>query len=198
MKKRTAINNIFIVPNYITFAGMVGVFVYVWEYLSGRNELLFLTIFLVGLSDFLDGYLARKLNQVTRFGAIMDIARDRLLLLSFFGNIVYYYGLNILSGAVGYIIFCEIVFNVLRVGLLRCGFIDSIRRHHVGKSRQVAHLLCMGVITISFNGSLPFEIFSNYSNWLFSLCLKTMFFFTFFNLCYFVSSIVHQYFNPAH
>ena len=39
---------------------------------------------LAGFSDFLDGYLARRLNQETEVGRILDVVADKILLISSF------------------------------------------------------------------------------------------------------------------
>src|ERR1700750_3463607 len=46
------------------------------------NCILGLLFFLFGLTDFFDGYLARKLGQVSQYGALLDHVADKFLLYS--------------------------------------------------------------------------------------------------------------------
>jgi CDP-diacylglycerol--glycerol-3-phosphate 3-phosphatidyltransferase len=47
----------------------------------GAATIAFFVFVLAGITDFLDGYLARKLNQVSNFGVLMDAVTDKVLLL---------------------------------------------------------------------------------------------------------------------
>lgn len=53
------------------------------EYNNCRYIAIF-TMLVAGLSDFLDGYLARKRNEITKLGAYLDSIADKLLLTSAF------------------------------------------------------------------------------------------------------------------
>lgn len=81
-------------PNRITalrFVGAIALFAILWhegnrtpEQLVGDRHWIhvaFWTFVLVALSDVLDGYLARKSNQVTAFGRIADPFVDKVLVL---------------------------------------------------------------------------------------------------------------------
>lgn len=70
------------IPNSITMARLLLVPALLY-FLAQRDYLSALLVFLAaGLSDALDGYLARRLNQFTQFGAILDPVADKLMLLS--------------------------------------------------------------------------------------------------------------------
>lgn len=74
-------------PNYLTILRvfMIPVFVVFMlaDILGGGDKYVAGSIFiLASLTDFLDGYLARKNNQVTVFGKFMDPLADKLLVCS--------------------------------------------------------------------------------------------------------------------
>ncbi len=76
------------VPNTLSFLRLCLTFV-ILNLLNSYFYLLAFLIFLVAaLTDLLDGYLARKLNQKTRFGAWLDLAADSTLNLAL---IFYFY-----------------------------------------------------------------------------------------------------------
>lgn len=67
---------------FVTFLRVLAIPVFIFVYYSGLpwNYLIASGIFvLAGLTDWLDGYLARKLDQCTRFGAFLDPVADKLL-----------------------------------------------------------------------------------------------------------------------
>lgn len=60
-----------------------------WETETGNYYALFF-VFLGGLTDFLDGYFARKLNQVSEFGKIIDPVADKLCAIFVLGYLALY------------------------------------------------------------------------------------------------------------
>ena len=73
------------VPNWVTLSRLFGlpVILYCLTYPTPENRWLSLVIFLVAaMTDWLDGYLARKLNQVTELGKFLDPLVDKLLVLA--------------------------------------------------------------------------------------------------------------------
>lgn len=70
------------IPNLLSLLrlGLVPVFLYL--ILADYPLLAFLVLALASFTDWLDGYLARKLNQVTRIGALLDPAADRLYIFA--------------------------------------------------------------------------------------------------------------------
>jgi phosphatidylglycerophosphate synthase len=68
------------IPNYITLLrfGTLVIFIVFAAFIP--NEFLALLLFLLILLDGIDGYLARKLNQATAFGALFDMETDALFI----------------------------------------------------------------------------------------------------------------------
>ncbi len=77
-------------PNRITILRVILTIFFVVALLyctPGRHELYYWTLgffFTACISDGLDGFLARRLNQTTEFGAMLDPVADKLLLISGF------------------------------------------------------------------------------------------------------------------
>ncbi len=72
-------------PNAITFSRLLGIPFLLYGLYNPTPEArwICLTIFLVAaLTDWLDGYLARKLNQITDLGKFLDPLVDKLLVLA--------------------------------------------------------------------------------------------------------------------
>ena len=59
------------------------------------KSIVFILLIVVGLTDFLDGYFARKFNQVTRIGIFLDSAADKILMLFLFIGLIINYDLAI-------------------------------------------------------------------------------------------------------
>ena len=75
-------NNLKKIPNLITFSRIILVpFLFYFAYT--QEKYIFVILFLTaGLTDILDGYFARRLNQTSLFGARLDSIADDVILLS--------------------------------------------------------------------------------------------------------------------
>ena len=72
------------IPNLITLGRIFAVPVLVWLVLIQKFDLAFWLFILAGISDGLDGYLAKKMNAYTRIGAFLDPIADKFMLVSIF------------------------------------------------------------------------------------------------------------------
>ena len=69
------------VANGITFLRLLGLPLFVWLMIGPRAYgMAFLTLAVVGATDWVDGYVARRFDQVTRLGKLIDPLIDRALL----------------------------------------------------------------------------------------------------------------------
>ena len=69
------------VPNALTIARLVMVPLFVWAYAAGHTMAALGIFCAASLTDCLDGFLARKLNQITNFGKLVDPLADKLLVV---------------------------------------------------------------------------------------------------------------------
>jgi cardiolipin synthase (CMP-forming) len=71
------------VPNAISALRLIGVPVFLWLILVPHADgAAVILLMLAGVSDYLDGVIARRWNQVTRLGQILDPLADRLYILA--------------------------------------------------------------------------------------------------------------------
>lgn len=62
---------------------LLGVPLFLWLVLGPQADVIALVVLMVsGVTDWLDGWLARKLDQASRLGAILDPVADRLYILA--------------------------------------------------------------------------------------------------------------------
>ncbi len=71
-------------PNIITIFRIFMVPLIVWLIITGQYMVAFLVFVLAGMSDAVDGFIAKRFNQTTELGAYLDPIADKLLLVSIY------------------------------------------------------------------------------------------------------------------
>ena len=69
-------------PNMLTLLRVLMVPLFMWALNTGLYAVAIIIFILASLTDQLDGFLARKNNQVTTFGKLMDPLADKILTIS--------------------------------------------------------------------------------------------------------------------
>ncbi|MDR1448196.1 MAG: CDP-alcohol phosphatidyltransferase family protein [Candidatus Ancillula sp.] len=80
LNKDGATNKIFTIPNFISFIRLLLVPLFAWCIVMHYDILAVILIILSSVSDFLDGFIARRFKQVTKVGKILDPIADRLFI----------------------------------------------------------------------------------------------------------------------
>ena len=75
-------NKIFTVPNLLTTIRLILVPIFIVTFLYVNQMLAFGIFVLAGLTDILDGYIARNFNLITKLGKVLDPLADKSLRLS--------------------------------------------------------------------------------------------------------------------
>ena len=71
------------VPNALSALRLVGIPVFLWLVLGPHDDVIAFALLCVsGLTDYLDGYLARRLGQHSRIGELLDPVADRLYIFA--------------------------------------------------------------------------------------------------------------------
>lgn len=72
------------IPNFITLARVLSVPVIFYLLISAQNQAAFFVFVLAGLSDAVDGFLAKRFHWTTELGAYLDPMADKLLIVSIY------------------------------------------------------------------------------------------------------------------
>lgn len=76
-------DRVFTVPNLLSFLRLLGVPVFLWLVLVEEADTVAIILLAVsGFTDYLDGWLARRWNQISRAGQLLDPLADRLYILT--------------------------------------------------------------------------------------------------------------------
>ena len=83
MGDETTRNRVWTLPNLLSLLRLLGVPLFLWLVLGPEADWLALGVLaLSGITDFLDGYLARRLGQTSALGQVLDPVADRLYILA--------------------------------------------------------------------------------------------------------------------
>jgi cardiolipin synthase len=104
----------------------------------------------VALTDWLDGWLARRLNQTSAFGAFLDPVADKFLVCA---SLLILLELNRVNAIVALIIIGrEIAISALREWMAQIGASRSVAVHMLGKLKTAAQMVA--IVLLLFNGDL--------------------------------------------
>jgi CDP-diacylglycerol--glycerol-3-phosphate 3-phosphatidyltransferase len=139
----------FTVPTLLTWARIVCIplIVAVYDLPFGSLEpatrnLVATVLFIVfALTDWLDGYLARKLNQTSAFGAFLDPVADKFLVCSTLLVLVHLQRVDALVALV--IVGREIAISALREWMAHIGASRSVAVHMLGKVKTTVQMIAI-------------------------------------------------------
>jgi CDP-diacylglycerol--glycerol-3-phosphate 3-phosphatidyltransferase len=96
------------------------------------------------LTDWLDGYLARKLNQTSSFGAFLDPVADKFLVCACVLVLVHLQRIDAFVALI--IIGREIAISALREWMAQIGASRSVAVHRIGKLKTTAQMVAIGFL----------------------------------------------------
>ncbi len=139
------------IPNLLTFFRLLLVPIFVGVFLCNFNHhhLLSALLFLVAaVTDWLDGFLARKLNQSSPFGAFLDPVVDKVMVAAALVLLVYEFHSFLMAVAGIVIVSREIVVSALREWMAELGARATVKVSFIGKVKtamqMIAILLLLG------------------------------------------------------
>jgi cardiolipin synthase len=72
------------IPNLITLARILLVPILIWAITSGETRIAFLLFLAAGVSDAVDGFLAKRFGMATELGAYLDPLADKAMIVSIY------------------------------------------------------------------------------------------------------------------
>ena len=72
------------IPNLITLARILLVPILIWAITSGEMRIAFLLFLAAGVSDAVDGFLAKRFGMATELGAYLDPLADKTMIVSIY------------------------------------------------------------------------------------------------------------------
>ncbi|GAB3625226.1 CDP-diacylglycerol--glycerol-3-phosphate 3-phosphatidyltransferase [Pandoraea terrae] len=105
---------------------------------------------LAALTDWFDGYLARRLDQTSAFGAFLDPVADKLMVAA---ALLMLLQLGRINGMIALVIIGrEITISALREWMAQIGASRSVAVHSLGKIKTAAQMVAIPMLL--FNGTL--------------------------------------------
>ena len=108
---------------------------------ASRNLLATVMFVVFALTDWLDGYLARKLNQTSAFGAFLDPVADKFLVCASLLVLVHLGRVDVLVSLI--IIGREIAISALREWMAQIGAKRSVAVHMLGKLKTTMQMVAI-------------------------------------------------------
>jgi len=140
------------VPNVLTWIRImmiplvIGVFYIPEMWLSSWHRNLIATALFVvaAATDWLDGYLARRLNQTSAFGAFLDPVADKLMIAAALIVLVELERVNAIIAVV--IIGREVVVSALREWMAKMGQSKSVAVNFLGKIKTISQMVAVPLL----------------------------------------------------
>jgi CDP-diacylglycerol--glycerol-3-phosphate 3-phosphatidyltransferase len=143
---------LFSLPNQLTWARIlmiplvVGVYYVPASWLSPAERNLAATVFFVvaAITDWFDGWLARKLGQTSAFGAFLDPVADKLMVAAALAVLLQ---LERVDAIIAFIIIGrEITISALREWMAKIGAARSVAVSMVGKLKTTAQMIAIPLL----------------------------------------------------
>ena len=136
----------FTIPTLLTWSRIVAIPLILGVYYMGlpmaTANLVATVLFVVfAWTDWLDGFLARKLNQTSSFGAFLDPVADKFLVCASLLILVYLKRADVFVALI--IIGREIAISALREWMAQIGASRSVAVHMIGKLKTTAQMVAI-------------------------------------------------------
>jgi cardiolipin synthase len=146
------------IPNLITLARILSVPIVVWAIMSGQMMFAFLLFLAAGVSDAVDGFLAKRFGMASELGAYLDPLADKALIVSI------YVSLGIAGAIPGWLVILVVSRDIMIISAVILSWLIGrpviVKPHPVSKLNTVAQIVfaCVVLASLGFKfdaGFLP-------------------------------------------
>jgi CDP-diacylglycerol--glycerol-3-phosphate 3-phosphatidyltransferase/cardiolipin synthase len=142
------------VPNLVTLSRiiliplLIGIYYTPDGFLSREAQNIIATsvFILAGITDWLDGYLARRLNQMSAFGAFLDPVADKLIVVAALVVLLHLEPPRVHAFVALIIIGREIAISALREWMAKVGQAKSVAVAFIGKLKTVSQMVAIPLL----------------------------------------------------
>jgi cardiolipin synthase len=131
-------------PNLITIGRILLVPVMVWAIAAQQMQFAFLLFLVAGLSDAVDGFLAKRFGMTSQLGAYLDPLADKVLIVAI------YVSLGITEAIPRWLVILVVSRDILIVGGLALAFVlgnpMQIKPLTISKANTVAQIFYPGLV----------------------------------------------------
>jgi len=154
------------VPNALSALRLIGVPLFLWLVLVPHADgFALLVLMLSGITDYLDGKLARQWNQISRIGQLLDPLADRLYIIS-----------TVIAFSIRGVIPLPLVILLLSRDVILAAFLPLLRRrgygplpvHFLGKAATFNLLYAFPLLLLA-EGSSPLAVAARPVGWAFTV-----------------------------
>jgi len=139
-------SGIYTVPNLLSLARIAAVPVFVWLFLTDREDAAVLVYAGGALTDFFDGFIARRTGSVTKLGQLLDPLADRVFIVALAIALV---ARDVLAWWLAVVIVVRDVLILALFPALERRGIERIQVNFVGKTATAA--LLFGLTWLAFS-----------------------------------------------
>jgi cardiolipin synthase len=182
-------DRIFTLPNILSIARLFGVPLFLWLVLVPEEDGWALVVLMVsGVTDWLDGTLARTLNQASKLGQILDPVADRLYILAVVIGLALR---DIIPWQLAVALPMRDVFLFSLVPFLRTRGYSALPVHFLGKA-ATANLLYAFPLLLLGDGDGTFQTVATVLGWAFAIWGTGLYWWAGFLYAYQVFKLLHE------
>ena len=155
--------------NYLTISRIILIFpVLILASLEpSPNNWIALVLFVIaGITDHLDGYVARKMGSTSSLGALLDLVADKLLIITTLFYFISYESSILLIIPSLIIIIREIVISSFRQFLAEHDGLNPVKVTLLAKSKTTLQIFAISFLIISPNFGKPFWFLTIFLFWI--------------------------------